>query len=365
MRRGNHVLGQWWWSIDRYMVGTLILLMAIGAVLVTAASPAVAERINLESFYFVKRQYVYLLFSLGVMAVLSSLSLRDIRRIGMLGLVASFFLLLLVPVLGTEVKGATRWISLFGLSIQPSEFAKPFFAITTAWLFTIPQRVPGFPAFRASLIVYAVFASLLISQPDLGMTVTLSVIWGVQLFLAGLPLIWVLGLALLGAAGLLGAYHWLPHVTSRIDRFLDPASGDNYQVDKSIEAFQSGGLIGRGPGEGVVKLSLPDSHTDFIFAVAAEEFGILFCLLLIALFLFLIIRPVQRVWQSDNLFVLLAVAGLLTQFAMQALINMGVAVQMFPAKGMTLPFLSYGGSSALSIALCMGMILALTRKRME
>ncbi len=363
IRRKNHPLGRWWWAIDRTLVAALFLLMAIGAVLVTASSPPVAERINLDPFYFVKRQQIYLALAFIVMIGLSLVSLKTIRRISMIGLVGSLFLLILLPFVGTEIKGAVRWITLFGVSLQPSEFVKPFFAVVTAWIFSMQNKQQNFPAFRFSLMLYLLFAALLITQPDFGMTVTLSAIWGVQVFLAGLPLMWVVGLLGLGILGGVGAYQFLPHVTARIDRFLDPTAGDNFQVEKSLEAFQNGGLLGRGPGEGEVKIHLPDSHTDFIFAVAAEEFGMIFCLLIAALFLFVVIKAVVRLWEERDTFIIIAVAGLLTQFAMQALINMGVAVQMFPAKGMTLPFLSYGGSSALSMALCMGMVLALTRKR--
>jgi cell division protein FtsW len=363
LRRVNHPVYRWWWTIDRSLVAALLCLMAIGAVLVTASSPPVAERINLDAFYFVKRQQIYLGLAFLVMLCLSLFTPKMVRRFSLLGLIGSIALLLVLPLVGTEIKGATRWINLMGVSIQPSEFLKPFFAVVTAWIFTLQHRNASFPAFKYSLLLFAFCSVLLISQPDFGMTVTLSVIWGVQIFLAGLPLIWVGGLLLMAVTGVVAAYQFLPHVTARIDRFLDPTSGDNFQVDKSLEAFQNGGLLGRGPGEGEVKIHLPDSHTDFIFAVAAEEFGLFFCLLIVGLFLFVVLKSVSRLWEEREPFVLIATAGLLTQFAMQALINMGVAVQMFPAKGMTLPFLSYGGSSALSMALCMGMVLALTRKR--
>lgn len=362
-RHLNNPISLWWWSVDRYLVAALFALMAIGAVLVTASSPPVAERLHYDPYYFVRHQQVYLLMAFVVMLVTSLFSLKTVSRISIVGLTVSLVLLIILPFVGSEIKGSIRWISIFGVSIQPSEFVKPFFAVVTAWIFSLQQKQAGFPAFRFSIMLYLLFAALLISQPDFGMTVTLSVIWGVQVFLAGLPLIWVVGLLVMGIVGGVAAYYLLPHVTARIDHFLDPTTGDNYQVEKSLEAFQNGGLLGRGPGEGQVKLSLPDSHTDFIFAVAAEEFGLIFCVLVIGLFLFVVLKSVQRLLHEKDSFVIIATAGLLTQFAMQALINMGVSVQMFPAKGMTLPFLSYGGSSAISMALCMGMVLALTRKR--
>lgn len=361
--RKSHWSSRWWWTVDRYLIAAIVFLMAIGGVLVTAASPPVAERLNLNPFHFVTRQQFFLVFSFVVMLAISLLSMQWIRRISLIGFAGSIIVLLLLPFFGMETKGSIRWINLFGISLQPSEFLKPFFAITTAWIFSLGQHERGLKPFPISFAIYAICAIMLIAQPDFGMTVTLTAIWGVQIFLAGLPLILVMILLILAVGGMVMAYLFLPHVTKRIDRFIDPSTGDNYQIEKSLEAIQNGGFFGRGPGEGDVKLSLPDSHTDFIFAVAAEEFGLILCLIIISLYGFILIKSVTRLWQERDLFVLIATAGLLTQFTIQALINMGVAVQMFPAKGMTLPFLSYGGSSALSMAICMGMILALTRKR--
>jgi cell division protein FtsW len=213
------------------------------------------------------------------------------------------------------------------------------------------------------LALYAVVAALLLLQPDLGMTVIVSATWFVQFFLAGLPIIWVALLVGGGIAGVTGAYFSLAHVRERIDSFLDPAVGDRYQIERSLEAFMNGGLIGRGPGEGTVKEVLPDAHADFIFAVAGEEFGVLLCLLLVALFAFVVLRGMSRLMSEQNLFVLLATGGLLTAFGLQAFVNMASALHLVPTKGMTLPFISYGGSSLLSLALSMGMVLALTRRR--
>jgi cell division protein FtsW len=212
-------------------------------------------------------------------------------------------------------------------------------------------------------ILFGIVLGLLLMQPDLGMSFVLSAIWGVQIFLAGLPILWVIVLGGLGIAALFGAYLFFPHVASRIDRFLDPASGDNYQVQKSLDAFANGGMFGTGPGHGQVKLNLPDAHADFIFAVAGEEFGLLAALLLVMIFCFIITRSLYRIVQSDDLFIVLAVGGLLTQFALQSLIHMGSSLQLLPAKGMTLPFISYGGSSLLALGFGMGALLSLTRKR--
>lgn len=362
-RTNTTTVGRWWWTVDRYTLVALVVLVGIGAILVTAASPAVAERIGLDRFYFVKRQILFLVLSCAVMFGISLLNEVQVRRLAVVGFIGSLFLMLILPFVGYEVKGATRWVYIAGLSVQPSEFMKPCMAVVMAWIFSEGLKTPGFPGYRVAIGMYAFCVLLLLIQPDVGMAVTISVVWGIQFFLAGLPVIFVVILMVLGVAGAFAAYHIFSHVQARIDRFLDPASGDNYQVAKSLEAFQNGGILGQGPGEGRVKLHLPDSHTDFVFAVAGEEFGMILCLMIIALFAFIVLRGFWRVWNGRDLFIMLAVVGLLSQFGIQAVINMGVAVNMLPAKGMTLPFLSYGGSSLMAIALGMGMVLALTRLR--
>lgn len=362
-RTNLSVMGRWWWTIDRPIWFALMLLMCLGAVIVTAASPPVAERLGYDAFYFVSRQHVFLLLALVLMFGVSLLSPDDVRRTAVCTFLVSVGLMVLLPVIGFENKGATRWIRIAGMSLQPSEFLKPSFAVVIAWIFAQGARSRHFPGYRIALALYAVVVMLLIIQPDFGMTVAISGMFGLQFFLAGVPFVWVAVMLLAGAAGVFMAYQFLPHVTNRIDRFLDPSSGDNYQVEKSLEAFKNGGLLGRGPGEGEVKRLIPDSHTDFVFSVAGEEYGVIICLLIIGLFAFVVLRGYFRLLAEQDLFVVLGVAGLLAQFGMQAIINMGVAVHLLPAKGMTLPFLSYGGSSLLAMALGMGMLLALTRKR--
>lgn len=362
-RTDTSVFGKWWWTVDRWTLGALFLLVLIGALLILAASPAVAERIGLDAYHFVQRQFVIMPVALAVMIGVSLLPPLQIRRLAVLGFVATLILLLLVPLMGSEIKGATRWISVAGFSMQPSEFAKPFFAVVTAWMFAEWRRDETFPGHVIAIGLYLMTAALLLSQPDLGMTVVVSAIWFGQFFLAGLPMVLVVGFIAASVLGLIGAYFLFPHVASRIDRFLDPSAGDSYQVDRSLEAFMNGGLIGTGPGEGTVKAYLPDAHADFIFAVAGEEFGGIACLVIIALYAFVVLRGYARLLGEQSLFVLLAGTGLLTQFALQALIHMASSVHLMPAKGMTLPFVSYGGSSLLALGLGMGMALALTRKR--
>lgn len=362
-RTDTTAIGRWWWTVDRLNLAVLMVLMALGAVLVTAGSPPVAKRLDLPTFYFVHRHQIFLALGFLAMVGVSLLPPMAIRRLAVLGFAATILMMVLVPVIGVQIKGSHRWLDIGGMSVQPSEFMKPFFAVVMAWICAENQRRVDFPGYRVAIGLYLLVVLLLVLQPDIGMTITVSAMWGIQLFLAGLPMFWVLMLGVLAIAGLIGAYYAFPHVAQRIDSFLDPAAGDNYQISRSLEAFKSGGLLGRGPGEGEVKQFLPDSHTDFIFAVAGEEFGVIVCLLIVGLFAFVVLRGLSRVWKETDLFVLLAVAGLLTQFGVQSVINMGVAVNLFPAKGMTLPFLSYGGSSVVAIGIGMGMMLALTKRR--
>jgi cell division protein FtsW len=362
-RTNTTAISRWWWTVDRLNFIALVILIALGAVLVTAGSPPVAKRLDLPAFYFVHRHHVFLVLGFLAMIAASLLPSVAVRRIAVMGFCASLVLLVLVPFVGVQIKGAHRWIDIAGISIQPSEFMKPCFAVVIAWICAENQRRVNFPGYRLAIALYLVVVLLLVAQPDIGMTITVTAMWGIQLFLAGLPMFWVLVLGAGAVAGLFGAYFSFPHVAKRIDSFLDPAAGDNYQIAKSLEAFKSGGILGRGPGEGEIKQSLPDSHTDFIFSVAGEEFGVIVCLLIVGVFAFVVLRGLSRVWKETDLFVVLAVAGLLAQFGVQAVINMGVAVNLFPAKGMTLPFLSYGGSSVVAIGLGMGMMLALTKSK--
>ncbi len=363
-RTDQSVFGRWWWTIDRVQLGALAVLMALGTVLITAASPPVAERIGIQdTFYFVERHLMMLVPAVALMVAVSLLSPRGVRRAALAMYLVALALVFATLVIGVEIKGARRWIHVPGLSIQPSEFVKPAFAVVAAWLFSLSRTNPGFPGALVSMALYGLTVAGLIMQPDMGMTFVVSAVWFTQFFLAGLNIMAVVVLAALGVVGLIGAYYTLPHVTSRIDRFLDPTAGDNYQVNRSMEAFANGGLMGTGPGQGTVKFSLPDSHADFIFAVAGEEMGLIFCLFIVFLFAFIVLRGFARVFNENNYFALLAAAGLLIQFALQAAINMGSALHLMPTKGMTLPFISYGGSSLLALGFGMGMVLALTRKR--
>jgi cell division protein FtsW len=353
----------WWWTVDRLMLAALITLMLGGIILSLAASPPVAARIGLDPFYFVNRHVMYLLPALAVLIATSFMSPRQIRRLAFIVFVISFLLVIATLFFGAEVKGARRWIVLLGVNIQPSEFMKPAFVILISWLFAESSKKPDMPANTFALLLLLGSVTVLVLQPDFGQTMLIALVWGALFFMAGMRLIWVAGLTGAAAIGLAGAYVTVPHVARRIKRFLDPASGDTFQVDMAVESFIKGGWFGRGPGEGTVKRVLPDSHADFVFAVAAEEFGIVLCLVLVTLFAFIVVRALIKAMRSEDPFVRFATAGLAILFGAQSAINMAVNLALIPAKGMTLPFISYGGSSMISLAYGMGMLLALTRDR--
>lgn len=364
-RTRKNLLTEWWWTIDRPMLMALVLMLFSGLVLSMAASPAVAERLGLNSYHFVIRHAIFLPLALGLMIGVTFLDPRAIRRIALVVLIGSLLGMVLTLTVGFSAKGAQRWISFAGFSLQPSEFLKPAFVVLSAWLFAENDRRPEIPGNLFSIVLFMVVVALLVAQPDIGQTVLLSAVWSGLFFMAGMSVFWIFLLMGLGVGGLTMAYFFVPHVTGRINRFLDPATGDTFQVDTAMDSIIRGGWLGTGPGEGMVKRILPDSHTDFVFAVVAEEFGILVCLLLVAAYVFVVIRALMLALKTQDLFKRLAIAGLALLFGLQAVINIAVNLQLMPAKGMTLPFISYGGSSLLSVALGMGFLLALTRRRSE
>jgi cell division protein FtsW len=357
------VFTDWWWTVDRLMLAALIALMLAGIILSLAASPPVAARLGLDPFYFVHRHVIYLVPAIVVLFATSFLEPRNIRRLALVVFLASLVLVALTLLYGAEVKGARRWIVILGVNVQPSEFLKPAFVILIAWLFGESAQRPEMPANTIALGLLLVAVAALVLQPDFGQTMLIALVWGALFFLAGMRLVWVVGLGGTAVLGLAAAYVTIPHVASRIRRFLDPASGDTFNIDQAVESFFRGGWFGQGPGEGVVKRILPESHTDFVFAVAAEEFGIVLCLVLLALFAFIVLRGLRHAVRCDEPFRRFAVAGLSILFGLQSAINMAVNIHLMPAKGMTLPFISYGGSSMISLAWSMGMLLALARQR--
>jgi cell division protein FtsW len=362
-REQRNPLSDWWWTVDRLQLAAIFALILGGLILSLAASPPVATRIGLDAFHFFNRHVLFLLPALIVLVGVSFLSPRQIRRSALIVFAVSMLLIVATLLFGPEVKGSRRWITLIGLNIQASESAKPAFVVIAAWLFAESTRRPEMPATSMALVLLMMLVSLLVMEPDFGQTMLVLMVWGALFFIAGMRMIWVLGLAGAATAGLFGAYLLVPHVAGRIKRFINPASGDTFQVDTAMEAFSNGGWFGLGPGEGIAKRSLPDSHTDFVFAVAAEEFGIILCLALLALFSFIVIRALSRAYATEDVFARFAASGLAILFGVQAAINMSVNLQLIPAKGMTLPFISYGGSSMVSLAYGVGMMLALTRQR--
>jgi len=356
-------LSEWWRTIDRLTLAALGALMLGGIVLCLAASPPVAARIGLDPFHFVNRQVLFLIPAVAVLIATSFLSPREIRKLALMVFFVSVVLVAVTPYFGPEIKGARRWLIVLGVNIQPSEFLKPAFVILVAWLFGESSKRPDMPANTVALVLLVVVVSFLVLQPDFGQTMLITLVWGALFYMAGMRLIWVLGLGATAGLGLLTAFYTVPHVAQRINRFLDPASGDTFNIDIATESFVRGGWFGRGPGEGTIKRILPEGHTDFVFAVAAEEFGVALCLILVALFAFIVIRALRKAMRNDDPFIRFAAAGLAILFGLQSAINMAVNLHLMPAKGMTLPFISYGGSSLVSLAYGMGMLIALTRER--
>ncbi len=363
-RAERGALADWFWTIDRFFLAMFIFLMGIGFMLSFAASPAVAERIGLEPFHFVKRHAAFMIPSLCVMIGLSFLTPRQVRRTAIILLIVALAMMLLALFFGIEVKGSRRWVTLAGISIQPSEFMKPAFVVVCAWLFAEHARQPEIPGNLFAIILFGIVAALLVAQPDLGQTILTTAVWGGMFFMAGMPWLWIIVLGAMGAGGLVSAYYVFPHVALRIDKFMT-GEGDTFQIDTAREAIIRGDWFGQGPGEGIVKRIIPDAHTDFIFSVAAEEFGIIFCIALVLLFSALVLRGLSHAYKERNDFNRFAVAGLVLQIGIQSIINVGVNLELLPAKGMTLPLISYGGSSMVAICVTAGFILALTRHRPE
>jgi len=357
-RTDTSLLSDWWWTVDRWLLMALALLIGLGIVMTFSASPAIAEKLGLGSFHFVKRQILFIIAAMIAMIGVSLLPVQWVKRLGVTLFLAAVILMVLTMVIGFEAKGSRRWLSIGSFTLQASEFLKPAFIIFSAWMFSEVHKTPEFRGWSIAIFSYLIVVALLISQPDFGQTILVSLVWGAQFFMAGLPMIWVLGLAGLGMAGVFLAYMLIPHVSDRIDRFLYPEISDTYQVDTALNALRSGGIFGRGPGEGAVKKILPERFTrpQTVFlnnvpkrgkgiAVGHEAFG-----------------GIKETKAGFRMFVFLAVSGLIIQFGLQAFINLGVNLSVLPSKGMTLPFISYGGSSMLSMAIAMGMVLALTRR---
>lgn len=359
-------LAEWWWSIDRELLGALLLLLTCGMVLSFAASPPVAERIGLSPWFFIIRHALFCLLALPVLFATSLMNHRQARVAALVTLVVSLALLWATLRFGTEVKGARRWISFAGQSVQPSEFVKPAFAVLGAWFFSeamVHKNAPGRTI--ATLLMLAIVAALLL-QPDIGQTALVLATWATLLFISGISWWIIFGLAGVAGGLIAGAYLMFPHVSRRIDTFLNPEGGGNtYQIDRALQSLQEGGWFGRGPGESIAKKLIPDAHADYVFSAAAGEFGIIFCMVLVALIAFIVLRAMMGAQRQTSLFARLAASTLAIQFAVQSGINLAVNLNLIPPKGMTLPFVSYGGTSMIAIAFGMGLMLALTRTKPE
>lgn len=363
-KSGEPVFSHWWRTVDRVSLFAVLLLFAIGVLLGLAASPPLAERNGLGAFYYVNRQMIFGTVALSGMIFLSMQSPTTVRRLAVVGFIAVFFALVMLPFLGTDYgKGAVRWYSFGFISLQPSEFVKPTFVLFSAWLMSASVDLDGPPGRLMSFFVAVALTLLLALQPDFGQAVLVLASWILMYFIAGAPMLLLVLLAVGVAGASVFAYNNSPHVARRIDGFLNPDIDPTSQMGFASNAIQEGGIFGVGVGEGSVKWSLPDAHTDFIIAVAAEEYGLLFSLFIISLFMIITIRSLLRLVRERDPFVRIAGVGLTSLLAMQAIINLGVAVRLLPAKGMTLPFVSYGGSSLMAAGMMLGMLLALTRRR--
>ena len=361
---GEPILPRWWRTVDRWTLSAVIILFLVGLLLGLAASVPLAERNGLAPFYYVYKQAFFGTVALSAMVIFSMMTPKAVRRLGVLGFLIGFVAIVLLPIFGTDFgKGAVRWYSLGFTSVQPSEFLKPCFVVFAAWLMASSFEVGGPPGKRLSLFTAVIVTFFLAMQPDFGQASLIIAAWGLMYFVAGAPIALLAGLAgAVTSAGFL-AYQNSEHFARRINGFLNPDVDPRTQLGYATNAIQEGGFFGVGVGEGTVKWSLPDAHTDFIIAVAAEEFGLVMVLFIIILFMALTVRSLVRLMNERDIFIRLAGTGLVALFGMQALINMGVAVRLLPAKGMTLPFVSYGGSSLVAGGIALGMLLAFTRSR--
>ena len=353
---------KWWIDIDKINFVAVLIIMIFGLAVTASSSPAIAKRLDAAKFIFLQKQFFFVFVAIFLLISVSFLSNEKIKLFGIGGFAVSILLLIAVLIFGLEAKGAKRWISFLGFALQPSEFTKTFFIICNAYILQKFHLKKWTTKYLISALLFLMVVALLIMEPDFGMTLTFSALWLSQLFVYGLPTFLILIIGFFGLFGSLGAYLSLPHVEHRINKFLD-SEGQNYQVERSLDAFVHGSFFGTGPGNGVVKNFIPDAHTDFVFAVIGEEYGIITCVALLLLFAYLITRIVLRALNEENMFTYLCLSGLVMQFAMQVIVNTGVSLRLLPTKGMTLPFISYGGSSMISMSICFGLILAFTKRK--
>ena len=364
-RNDQSPLAKWFWTVDRGLLAAALTLIGLGVALSFASSPAaiLADESIVDPFHYSWRMLVWAGGGVVAMLVASLLSPRGVRRIALLALLGAILIMAALPFIGHEVKGAARWINLGPFSLQPSEFAKPGLIVFAAWMFSEAQKGQGVPGVSIAFAAWILCVGLLLIQPDIGQTLLITTTFMAVFFMAGVPLKWVAALAAAGAGGVVGLYFAFDHMRDRLSRFISPETADTHQIDRASEAIRAGGLVGRGVGEGVMKRYVPDLHTDFIYSVGAEEFGLVLSLVMIGLYGFIVVRGMRRAMKLTNPFEQTAAAGLFMLVGLQACINIAVNLNLIPTKGMTLPFISYGGSSMLAMGLTMGLALALTRRR--
>ena len=357
-------VGQWWWTVDHWLLGATALLILMGVFLSFGASPAAAARHGLgDPFYYAIRQCVFSGLGAAIMIAVSMLSPRGIRRAAFIVFAVAILIMIAIPFIGHTSNGAKRWIAFAGMTLQPSEFMKPALIVLCGWMFAEGQKGEGVPGVFIAFGLYALSVGLLLVQPDVGQTILITVAFGAAFFMAGVPLRWIFGLAGIALAGAISLYFTFDHVAARVNKFLASGDGAAHQTDKAAEAIAAGGLFGVGPGEGVLKKYVPEIQTDFAYSAAAEEYGLIFSLVLISLFALIVVRGLYKAMRMQETMEQVAAGGLFVLVGQQAFINIAVNLNMMPTKGMTLPFISYGGSSMLAMGLTMGMALALTRRR--
>lgn len=364
-RNDQGPIAKWFWTVDRGLLTAALTLMGLGVALSFASSPAaiLADESITDPFHYSWRMIIWASMGLGIMLTTSLLSPRGVRRIALLGLLGAVVVMAMLPFIGDTVKGAARWVNLGPFSLQPSEFAKPSLIVFAAWMFAEAQKGQGVPGVSIAFAAYLITIFLLLIQPDIGQTLLITTTFMAVFFMAGVPLKWMAVLGGLVIAGVCSIYFLFEHVRVRLAKFLAPGVEDTHQIDRASEAIRAGGLVGRGVGEGVMKRHVPDLHTDFIYSVGAEEFGLALSLTMIGLYAFIVIRGMRRAMKLNDPFEQTAAAGLFMLIGLQACINIAVNLNLIPTKGMTLPFISYGGSSMLAMGLTMGFALSLTRRR--
>ncbi len=363
-RTDRSQLGVWWWTTDHILLGVAVILIGLGVLLSFGTSPAAAARMHISfPFHFAVRQCVFGAGAAVLMVAVSMLSPRGVRRAAFFIFLVSVAIMAALPFIGHTAKGANRWIEFGGFTLQPSEFMKPALIVLIAWMFSEGQKGQGVPGVSIAFGFYAVAAGLLLMQPDVGQTVLITLAFGAAFWMAGVPMSWIMVMGGMAITGLASTYFLFDHVASRVDRFFSTDPADTHQVDRAAEAIAAGGLFGRGPGEGIMKRHVPDMHTDFAYSAAAEEYGLWFCLILITLFAVLVVRGLYKSLKLSDSFAQVAAAGLFVIVGTQTCINIAVNLDLIPTKGMTLPFISYGGSSMLASGLTLGFALALTRRR--